>query len=138
MKQKIDEKAFLFLNQKKQKHSKVLHINHKALEMQNYLKPENVNSIQMSKFVFSARTRMLDLGANFPKKYEGKTKCRLGCDQLDSQEHLLDCPHLIENEIIVASNEVVYEDLFSSEVHKQLKIAAILESKFRLRKQKVQ
>ena len=138
VKQKIDEKAFLFLNQKKQKHSKVLHINHKALEMQNYLKPENVNSIQMSKFVFSARTRMLDLGANFPKKYEGKTKCRLGCDQLDSQEHLLDCPHLIENEIIVASNEVVYEDLFSSEVHKQLKIAAILESKFRLRKQKVQ
>ena len=78
---------------------------------------------------------MLDLGANFPKKYEEKTKCRLWCDQLDSQEHLLDCPHLIENEIIVASNEVVYEDLFSSELHKKMKIAAILDSKFRLRKQ---
>ena len=81
---------------------------------------------------------MLDLGANFPKKYEQKTRCKLGCDQLDSQQHLLKCPHLMDNELIDASDSGIYEDLFSSQVDKQMKIASILEAKFKLRKKKVQ
>ena len=91
LKPKVEEKALLFLNQKKLKHSKVLHIRHAKLKMQDYLCPSNVRSLEMSKFLFSARTRMLDIGANFSNKYSDKVKCKLGCDVLDTQQHLLEC-----------------------------------------------
>ena len=77
IKQKVDEKALLFLNQRKLKHSKVLHIKHEKLEMQEYLCPSNVRSLELSKFLFSARTRMLDIGANFSNKYSNKVKANL-------------------------------------------------------------
>ena len=91
--------------------------------MQDYLMPENVKSLQISKFLFSARTRMLDVGANFPNKYGENPQCKLGCNNADSQKHLIDCPHLVGDDLTLASDEVVYQDLLWK---KQLKIAAIL------------
>ena len=44
----------------------------------------------------------------------------------------------MDNELIVAIDEVIYEDFFSSQVNKQIKIAEILEAKYNLRKQKEQ
>ena len=44
----------------------------------------------------------------------------------------------MDNELIDASDSGIYEDLFSSQVDKQMKIASILEAKFKLRKKKVQ
>ena len=59
-------------------------------------------------------------GANFPNKYGENPQGKLGCDKSDSQKHLIECPHLVEDDIILASDEVVYQDLFSSQVEKQL------------------
>ena len=52
------------------KHTKVLYIQHNKVEIQGYLLPKNVTSIQHAKFTFQARTRMLDLRANFKQKHQ--------------------------------------------------------------------
>ena len=134
IKQKVDEKALLFLNQRKLKHSKVLHIKHEKLEMQEYLCPSNVRSLELSKFLFSARTRMLDIGANFSNKYSNKVKCKLGCEELDTQQHLLQCSRLSDNDLVQTNRIYKYDDLFSSQVEDQLAMASILTTKYKKRK----
>ena len=56
--------ALIYLNSEKEKHTKVAHIEHKNLEMQDYLSPNTI-SIQESKFIFLLRTRMLDVRNNY-------------------------------------------------------------------------
>ena len=75
-----EEKALKHLNFIKLKYSKVLHIKHETLTLQDYFYPENIWNIQMSKFIFNARSRMLDLRSNFKQKYlKAGSKCALGC-----------------------------------------------------------
>ena len=136
VKQQVVEKALLFLNKIKQKHSKVLHIKHESLKMQDYLMPENIRSTKLSKFLFSARCRMLDVKTNFSNMYPENKKCKLGCDKLDSQEHIMECQYLDDNDITVINDDVEYSDLFSSHVEKQLKVASVLEKRFMRRKEK--
>ena len=63
------KKALEHLNQTKLKHSKVLHIRHDTLSLQPYLCPQHVWNTQLSKFLFQARTRMLELRVNFKQKH---------------------------------------------------------------------
>ena len=52
--------------------------------MQEYLLPENVYSVQMTKFIFQAKTRMIDVRCNFKNKYTKEDrKCPFGCAVLD-------------------------------------------------------
>ena len=62
-------KALQSLNKIKGKHSKVLHITHKKMEIQPYLRGALLLSDQESKFLFALRCRMLDLKTNFREKY---------------------------------------------------------------------
>ena len=110
VKEQINEKALQYLNKKKLKHSKVCHIIHEELKMQAYLQPSNVQSVTLAKFLFSSRTRMLDVGGNFSQRHEGKTKCKLGCDEEDTQRHLLTCPFLAQNDIRNPDDKSDYED----------------------------
>ena len=66
-----------------------------SLKMQDYLMPENIRNTKLSKFLFSARCRMLDVKANF----SGNKNCKLGCEELDTQEHIMECPFLDDNDI---------------------------------------
>ena len=79
---------------------------------------------------------MLDLGGNFRQMKDGKIKCKLGCNEEDSQRHLLNCPYLAGNDLKTLSDKSVYDDLFSNQVEDQLKIAAILETKYKIRREK--
>ena len=134
VKKQAKEQALKFLNTQKLKHSKVLHIKHDELIMQEYFRPQNIQSLNLAKFLFMARTRMLDIGANFSNKYGEKATCKLGCDSLDTQQHLLECPELNERDLVSNEENYEYDDLFSNKVEKQLKIAGILDGKFRRRK----
>ena len=133
-KKQADETALKFLNKIKLKHTKVMHIVHNELEMQDYLLPQNISSIKLAKFIFSARTRMLDIGGNFSKKYGENVKCKLGCDALDNQEHLMECSKLIKNLIQKNSENIKYEDLFSNRLENKIKVGAILEKNFKERR----
>ena len=101
--------------------------------MQKYLKAKEVNKY-LSKFTFGLRSRMLDVAANYPNKSESKI-CPLCEDSNseDSQQHILRCPKLNENEVM---NNIFpkYQDLFDEDVSKQLQISRIIETKYRRRK----
>ena len=106
--------------------------------MQAYLQASNVRSVSLAKFLFSARTRMLDVGGNFSQRNEGKIKCKLGCNEEDTQRHLLICPFLAQNHVRNPNDKSDYEDFFFFiQVEDQFKIAAIMETKYRMRKEKI-
>ena len=52
VKQAVEESALQFLSSVKLKHTKVLHIVHTKLYTQEYLKPNKVHNINLSKFIF--------------------------------------------------------------------------------------
>ena len=92
VKQAVEERALQFLNSVKLKHTKVLHIVHKNLCMQEYLKPNKVQNINLSKFIFHARTRMLDCKTNFSNGHKNEEmNYSLKCQDQDTQKHLREC-----------------------------------------------
>ena len=122
---KIDDRVLNYLNEIKSKHSKV---------MQKYLLPGNQIDVQLSKFIFHAKTRMLKVRHNFKNNYVHKSKeCPLGCGSEDTQEHLLFCSKIVESSVSTL-NQPNYEDLFSEESLKQITIAAILQRRLNIRK----
>ena len=129
----IHEAAFKYLIEQQKKSSKVLHINYKDLKMQKYLKSKEVNKY-FAKFIFGLRSRMLDVVANYPNKSKPNlcTLCK-DSNSEDSQQHILKCPKLSENEV-VDNNCPSYQDLFDEDVSKQLTISRIIETKYRRRK----
>ena len=53
-----------YLNELKERHTKVMHISHNELKMADYLTPNGITNSE-AKFLFNARTRMLDVRSNF-------------------------------------------------------------------------
>ena len=133
-KEQINTKCLEYLNKQKAKHTKVKHIVHSELKIQDFLQPNNVQSVHLSKFLFSARSRMLDFKINFRKKYSD-LNCPLGCDEPDSQQHGLHCDKIVTN-AVDENQSVRYEDLFSNQVKKQTTVAAILKDRMKYRKVK--
>ena len=113
VKNKIQLKAFIYLTELKNSHSKTKLIKHEKLELQGYLQSGRNNlTIKEKQFIFAARTRMLDLKGNFKI---GKTEilCRK-CDSSDeTQEHLMECPALIDQSLVV--NPVNYQSLYGDD-----------------------
>ena len=133
VKRSIVKEALEYLNRIKQKHSKVRHIVHSKLEIQTYLEAGD-HSVQEAKFLFTLRTRMLDVRTNYGDKYFLKL-CPCCQETEDTQEHLLSC-YILHDEGSVVDELPVYEDLFSEEIKKQIKITRILKKRFCLRNKK--
>ena len=131
VKKAVAIKAFEDLNSIKLKHSKVMHIVHSKLEMQQYMKPCNL-SIKETKFGFHARTRMVRVSKN----YGQDKKCPVCKKDLeDSQPHLLVCEMLVKNTIM---DEIPhYDDLFSEKLQKQVILIQMLNSNFKTRLQRL-
>ena len=71
---------------------------------------------------------MLQVRENYKSSYVS-LNCEL-CDlHVDSQKNLLICTKLAEDKDLVAASPT-YEDLFSSDIEKQIKIAIILREKY--------
>ena len=71
----------------------------------------------------------LDLRGNFKQKYKmNDWNCELGCNKVDTQEHLLICEELADS--AVSSLQVAnYDDLFSNQLGNQLNVASILRER---------
>ena len=76
---------------------------------------------------------MLDVKANYGRK-EPCPVCQ-NPNTTDNQRHLLECTKLCENGIVLDGYVPVYEDLFSKEDKKIIKIGQILNQKFLRRKE---
>ena len=131
VKKAVTRKALLYLNEKKSKHSKVLHIQHENLELQDYLEPNEIG-IEMSKFIFSARSRMLDLKCNFQNSHSDLL-CVACKEEEDSQEHLLECK-VLNDENTVVDKVPIYADLFEDNLDKKIAVSSLLKKSFMKRK----
>ena len=134
----IKEKSFEYLIGDKNKNDKgkVSHIKFKSHSTQEYLKSKDA-SIHQKKFIFLLRSRMLDLAANFPNKFQTKycPLCQDGTN-LDTQEHLMHCPQVVdENQL---TNKVLnYEGLFCEDVATQIQISSIIQENYKKRIKKL-
>ena len=132
--------ALDYLNKIKEKHTKVNHIIHKNLKLKNYLLASKQINTKLSRLIFHARSRMLDVKENFRNKYlntRTPRNCPLDCRELDTQEHILWCDKIESENIVSKNNQPDYQDLFEEDCEKQKKIAAILLERFTKRKQNI-
>ena len=132
----VTKLALSYLITEKQKLTKVLHISYSVLKMEKYFLP-NATSIKMVKFIFHARSRMLDLKSNYKNKVHADNHCPVCKDpsSVDSQQHLLECASLADDLMIQQSETgPAYDDLFSTDVKKIISVAKVLADRFQKRK----
>ena len=100
--------------------------------MQNYLMSSEI-PVNLARFMFLARSRMLNLRTNYSSQYkQTETYCQACLDvtKQDSQQHLFVCNKMTNNRQILSSN-LCYEDLFNSDdIFKQHTVAIILKSNY--------
>ena len=87
--------------------------------MQIYFKSKNCLSADSMRKIYSLRTRSLPLKCKAPSKYTDRLCLATGCLREDQEEHVYECAYLSEEEQVVQQLDIKYEDLFSSDVHKQ-------------------
>ena len=91
VKEKLEQKTFMKLENLKKNHSKVKNIEHNRMVMQKYLQP---NSMKMSKedaqLIFRIRSKMSNVKCNFKGKYED-LKCRACKSEDEDQKHVVEC-----------------------------------------------
>ena len=132
VKDKIEEEALKYLNDIKARHSKVRHIEHTKMKMQDYLRPEDTISIDEAKFLFQLRTRMLDVRKNYEGKYKD-LMCPV-CNLVeDTQPHLIECLKLSDNDLVDKVPE--YNDLFGKDLKTKVKTSRILRRRYQKRKE---
>ena len=119
--------AFEFLLKEQEPKSKVKHIKYSTLELQSYLKSENIFK-RTKIFIFKSRTRMLNLGFNYGKKI----LCKICKHGNDDQQHLLECIKLKMKHPFITEN-IKYNDIFESNRKKQDNAGKIIEKLYRAR-----
>ena len=131
LKSKLHEKAFQFLSQYKEKHSKTKNL--KTYSFQTYLKSEKI-STKEKKLLFSLRTRSIDVKTNYKNKHKFNMICLLCKDENDeeSEIHLLKCVKIIEK-IGHKANlaDARYENIFSENIEDQLAITKTFDLVFK-------
>merc|ERR1712024_41377 len=124
---KVETKALQYLTKLKESHSKARNIKHEKIKLQPYLRSETKNlTINERKFIFAARTRMLDLRGNFKTGMTDR-KCRKCEATEETQQRLLDCTALGDSSLVLGTPS--YDDLFGA---KPAIIGKILQSKLKL------
>ena len=82
-------------------------------------------TIQEKCFAFAARTRMLDLKANF--KSSSDSVCRKCLAEEENQKHILSCPALRDTSVVTQVDE--YESILGNDQDKISRISRILKTK---------
>ena len=131
VKEKISQKAFTFLLEEKSKLSKVKDLQYERLKIQTYMMPSNLADVRMARFIFSVRSRMLDIKCNY-KNNHPNLLCPVCKSEEDDQQHLLLCNRL--KDFSVVDNLPIYEDIFGNNLEKLIVTARILKKKFETRK----
>ena len=133
VKKKVKKGALEYLQKLKQTHSKAKNLSYDELDLQMYLKSGTSKmTIKEKSFTFALRSRTIDVNCN---KLQGQTnvKCRLGCDQDETQSHLLHCSALRDSAIV--KDLPNYEDIHGKSVEKIETLSKILHQKFKLFKE---
>ena len=128
----VKVKALEELNKIKASHSKVEKVKHNYLEMQKYLKP---NDLKMTKenaeTIFKMRSRVTEVKINYRGKYE-TLECDLCSEEEETQEHILKCKEIIKE--TNNDKELEYSKLLDGNMNNQLEIAKIFTENMKRRK----
>ena len=127
--------AFEYLKQKLNTHTEVKHIQYNKLEIQQYMTSPLFTNSEVD-MLHSLRSRCADCKVNFKQKYiHTNLKCLLCGIEDDDQQHILVCTAIqsyIQSKNITVNN-VIYEDIFLSDISKQKEITAIYMELFKIR-----
>ena len=129
LKKKIFELAFSELLKVKQSHSKGKEIVYDKLQMQSYLKSNDIK-LEDKLLLFSLRSRTTESKDNFRTMY-GDASCNLCSSNIpQSDRHLLDCVKILENCPSLYNNiNTEHKDIFG-DVERQKEAAALYREVF--------
>ena len=134
IKEKMAKAAFEYLENKKKQHSKVKNIIYTKLQTEPYITSPIFKNTEVN-LLHALRSRMVNVKANFPSKYQNDLNCPLCETNVDDQSHILDCTELTNrlNTSEISLRKNVYEDIFS-DVQKQKEVTALYERLLEIRK----
>merc|ERR1712082_340740 len=135
VKEAIQHNAFAYVNKEKDKLSKVCHLKFTELVMQDYLLPTSNLTLDESRFMFLAQSRMLPVGVNFRGTPHSSLSGTPNVDPVcpvcldpstqDCQRHLMGCHKLVSSDLV--QSIVQYDDLFSTELSKKISVMRVLK-----------
>ena len=128
LKTAVNGEAFKYLSELQQDKSKIKDLKYSGLEMQPYLRAGRNTTIQEKCQIFKARTRMLDLRANFKVGQVDLTCTKCDTGEEETQPHLLTCPGLSDTSLVTEVPE--YEQLLDQDPDKVEKLGRIVQQKF--------
>ena len=129
VKDKTSMAGFEYLIAEKNKQTKIAHIQYSSLEMQEYLLDGDM-VVDVTKFIFKARSKTLDIKAQRKWKYEDKT-C-IGCNiREETGQEILSCWYFGKEE---SENPLHYDMFYGCSVKKMKLVARILMKKLKIRK----
>ena len=132
VKAKVKEKAFKYLSELQETHSKSKNIKYYELKLQDYLKADTTDlTIKDKSFIFNARSRMLDVKCNY-KDGKSSLLCRRCNAEDESQAHIFKCKALSDNSVLNSNVIPSYEDIFGLDTEKIKIVGRILMNKFKL------
>ena len=121
--EKVNEAAFQFLMSKAENHSKVNKELYTSCEGSSYFSDSRFTP-DLANLLFKFRTRGFLVKNNFRNNYQNTNiMCPLCEDSDDTQEHLFECKAMRD----VTSEDVQYNDIFSSETEVLLNVAMNLK-----------
>ena len=119
--------AFKMLTSIQKTHSKSKSLSYHELTMQKYLSSEgNFMTNKEKIFAFTARAHMLGLKGNF-KEGKNNVNCSLGCDSIEDQKHLYDCPEVKDDICEEVQN---YEEIYGNDLFKIRRVTQRLKERF--------
>ena len=95
VKEKVQAKAFIYLQSIKESHTKVKDLTYIKNKVQPYILNEKLTTKE-KQLLFKLRTHMIDVKENFKGQYLD-VMCNFGCYQTESQYHLLNCDMIIRH-----------------------------------------
>ena len=131
VKEKVNKLAFDYLIAEKNKQEKVKEISYSKLQIQSYFVDGNCNT-NLSKLIFKARTKTLDIKAQQKWKYEDRM-C-VGCGVMEENgEEILNCSVLQKKR--VENKKTSYNGLYSRCVEEVVAVGKVLQNGLKVRQE---
>ena len=128
VKLKTKEAAFQYLTEKKDKQSKISHVNYDELRIQEYLLEGNKNT-EVSRFVFKARAKCLDI--KMQKQWKYKDILCIGCGvESETGDELISCLGYSNDKVI---EPMFYDWFFNGPVSEMNKLAKEMKRRLKVR-----
>jgi hypothetical protein len=77
--------------------------------------------------------RMTDVKTNFRNSH-AEISCPLCKDAEDNQQHVLQCPLLVTNQLVMANGGIVYDHIYHGDVKKQSDVTRVFMDLWKIRK----